>query len=174
MKTQKLAGKALLVGSLCALVLGAVTLGASVFVNSTQHEARARTLELEAKGAGAKTSASAIAWQPSFEAALAQSKASGKPVMVDFGAKWCGACKMMEEQTYPDSSVIAASKNFVMAKVDVDERQDLANRYGISSLPTTVWFHADAKPIVGAVGALEAPDLVSSMTEALKRAQKSK
>ena len=170
MKTQKIAGKALLVGSVSALTLGALALGASVFVNSTQHEARARTLEQT--GAGEKTSA--INWQPSFEAALAQSKAGGKPVMVDFGAKWCGACRMMEEQTYPDASVIAASKHFVMVKVDVDERQDLANRYGISSLPTTVWFHADAKPIVGAVGALEAPDLVSSMNEALKRAQKSK
>jgi len=170
MKTQISLRKALFAGSVSALMLGAVALGASVFVTSTQHEARARTLELEATGA--KTLASAINWQPSFEAALAQSKASGKPVMVDFGAKWCGACRMMEEQTYPDAAVIAASKNFVMAKVDVDERQDLANRYGISSLPTTVWFHADAKPIVGAVGALPAPDLVSAMNEALKRAQK--
>ena len=172
MKTRKFAGKALLAGSGSALVLGAVALGASVFANSTQHEARARTLETEATGAALKTSA--IAWQPSFEAALAQSKASGKPVMVDFGAKWCGACRMMEEQTYPDAAVIAASKFFVMVKVDVDERQDLANRYGISSLPTTAWLRSDGKPIVGAIGALEAPDLVSSMNEALKRAQKSK
>lgn len=174
MKTQKLAGKALLAGSLSALMLGAVAWGATALVNSTQGEARARTLELESTGTGAKTSASAINWQPSFEAALAQSKVSGKPVMVDFGAKWCGACRMMEEQTYPDAAVIAASNLFEMAKVDVDERQDLANRYGISSLPTTAWLRSDGKPIVGAVGALEAPDLVSSMNEALKRAQTSK
>ena len=146
-----------------ALMLGTLALGTTAFVASRQSGAQA--IENQAP------KISAINWQPSFEAALAQSKVSGKPVMVDFGAKWCGACRIMEEQTYPDANVIAASKNFVMAKVDVDERQDLANRYGISSLPTTVWFHADAKPIVGAVGALEAPDLVSSMNEALKRAQ---
>lgn len=118
--------------------------------------------------------ASAIAWQPSFEAALSQAKASGKIVMVDFGAKWCGACKMMDEQTYPDAGVIAASKSFVMVKVDVDEQPEIAALYGISSLPTTGWLRADGKPIAGTVGALEARDLIAVMREATKRAQKSK
>lgn len=84
--------------------------------------------------AGAENQA-AIVWQPSFEAAMAQSLVSGKPVMVDFGAAWCGTCKMIEEQTHPDAAVSAESKNFVMVKVDADKRTDLANRYGISCYP---------------------------------------
>lgn len=116
----------------------------------------------------------AVAWESSFEAALAQSKKSGKIVMIDFGAKWCGACKMMDEKTYPDAAVIAESKKFVMLKVDVDEQPELANRYGISSLPTTGWIHGDGKPIAGTVGALEPRDLIAAMREATKRAQKTK
>ncbi len=113
-----------------------------------------------------------IDWQPSFEAALSQAKTSGKIVMIDFGAKWCGACKVMDEKTYPDPAVIAASRDFVMLKVDVDEQPGLANRYGISALPTTGWIHGDGKPIAGAVGALGPRDLLAAMREATKRAQK--
>jgi thiol:disulfide interchange protein len=169
MNFKSLIGRASVAGSVSALMLGAVALGATAFVASTRNGAQA--LESQAAN-GAK--ASAIAWQPSFEVALAQSKASGKPVMVDFGATWCGACRMMEEQTYPDAKVIAESKNFVMVKVDVDEHQDIAAHYGISSLPTTAWLRADGTAIVGAIGALEPGDLIAAMREASKRAQSQK
>lgn len=152
-------GKAALWGSVSALLVGAVALATTAPTASGRAQAAPK----------AKTSF--ISWQPSFEAALAQSGASGKPVMVDFGAKWCGACRIMDEQTYPDAAVIAGSKNFVMVRVDVDERRDLAAHYGISSLPTTVWLHGDGKAIVGAVGALDARDLVFAMHEATKRAR---
>lgn len=145
-------------------MIGAIALSASKRVTSAP----------PSQNAHAARDTAQIIWQPSFEAALAQSKASGKPVMVDFGAKWCGACRMMEEQTYPDAKVIAESKNFVMVKVDVDEHQDIAARYGISSLPTTAWMHANGTAIVGAIGALEPGDLLAAMREASKRAQSQK
>ncbi len=161
---KKFIQKASVLAGISALMLGAVALDAAIFGASARNAARSTNA----------AKASAIDWQPSFAAALAQAKTSGKPVMVDFGAKWCGACKMMEESTYPDAQVVAESKQFVMVKVDVDEHEDIAARYGISSLPTTAWLRADGKPITGAIGALEPDDLVAAMREATKRAQKSK
>lgn len=150
----------LVMGTLVFLGVSGATLLAA------QHKKSPQTSPAEA------ANQATVAWQPSFEAALAQAKTSGQIVMVDFGAKWCGACKVMNEQTYPDASVIAESKGFVMVKVDVDARPNIAERYGISSLPTTGWLHSDGKPIAGTVGALEPRDLVAAMREATKRAQK--
>lgn len=62
--------------------------------------------------------------------------ADPKPVLVDFFATWCGPCKMLA----PIIEEIAAEKadSLVVCKVDVDEEMELANRFGVSSIPTVV------------------------------------
>ncbi len=152
--------KLLVLAGLGALITGAIVLDAAVFGASNR------------TGSRATNPASKVSWQPSFAAALAASKSSGKLVLVDFGAKWCGACRQMDEETYPDARVVAASRGFEMARVDVDEQPDIAARYGISSLPTTVWMRADGHAVVGVVGSLEPKDFLSAMGQATARANK--
>lgn len=168
--TKGLKSKVSILTGAGALVLASAALGATLFVASPQNQALAR----QSQPLGKAPKNSAIDWQPSYEAALSQAKTSGKPVMIDFGAAWCGACKMMDEQTYPHPAVVAESKNFVMVKVDVDARNDLAARYGISSLPTTVWLRPNGKAVVGTIGALDARDLIAAMREASRRIKKSR
>ena len=60
------------------------------------------------------------------------------PVLVDFWATWCGPCKMLA----PTISRIAEEKAGVVkvCKLDVDEEPELAQKYGIASIPTLKLF----------------------------------
>ena len=59
-------------------------------------------------------------------------------VLVDFWATWCAPCKMVA----PIIEKIAEkySEKVIVAKVDVDEQQELAIRYGIQTIPTIILF----------------------------------
>lgn len=61
-----------------------------------------------------------------------------KYVLVDFWATWCAPCRMVA----PVIEKVAEqySEKVVVAKVDVDEQQDLAIRYGIQTIPTIIFF----------------------------------
>ena len=63
---------------------------------------------------------------------------SEKPVLVDFFATWCGPCKMMA----PVIDEIAAEKAGEVAvyKIDIDENMEIAQRYGVMSIPTFIVF----------------------------------
>ena len=64
---------------------------------------------------------------------------SAQPMIVDFYADWCGPCKMIA----PALEEIGASLEgqAKVGKVNVDEQAALAQRYGIQSLPTLLYFH---------------------------------
>ncbi len=75
---------------------------------------------------------------------VAAAKAAGKPVMLDFYADWCVACKEMEKYTFPEPAVHQALASFVLLKADVtandDVDQALMKRLGIIGPPATLYF----------------------------------
>ena len=60
------------------------------------------------------------------------------PVLVDFFATWCGPCKMLAP-TVDEIAVEQAGKAAVY-KLDIDQSPDIAQRYGVMSVPTLIVF----------------------------------
>lgn len=95
---------------------------------------------------------------------LAEARAAGQPVMVDFTADWCTSCKEMEEKTFPDSGVMAALAPYMLLRADVTENDDddkaLMEYFGTYGPPTMAFFdrsgaEVDPYRLVGFVAAGE-------------------
>ena len=76
---------------------------------------------------------------------------SDLPVLVDFFAEWCGPCKMMSPMV--DQLAGAYAGKLKVFKVNVDDAQEIASRYGVMSIPTFIFFK-DGKAVHQTVGAL--------------------
>ncbi len=61
------------------------------------------------------------------------------PVLVDFWATWCGPCRMQGQILDSLDKQLDGSK-VVLAKVNVDEQQELAMQFGVMSIPTLLVF----------------------------------
>ena len=79
-----------------------------------------------------------------LDAALAEARTAGQPVMLDFTAEWCISCKEMEEYTFPDAGVVGALEPFMLLRADVTDNNDddraLLQRFRSFGPPTIAFF----------------------------------
>lgn len=84
-----------------------------------------------------------------FQAALADAKAEGKPVMLDLYADWCVACKEFANITFKDAAVASRMNNMVLLQADVTDMdatdEQLLNAYNVLGLPTLLFVGADGE-----------------------------
>ena len=86
------------------------------------------------------------------------------PVVVDFWAPWCGPCRMMAPAFEEAAQRMEPSARF--AKLNTDEAQDIAGRYGIRSIPTLIVFKG-GREVARQPGAMGAEALVRWVSGAL-------
>ena len=72
------------------------------------------------------------------------------PVIVDFWAEWCGPCHAVAPVL--DKIVEERAGEVKLVKVNIDEQQQLAQTYGVSSIPTMILFK-NGEPSAAAIGA---------------------
>jgi len=77
-------------------------------------------------------------------------------VVVDFWAEWCAPCRMIAPVIEELAKEYAG--RVVFAKLNTDKNQDLASRFGISAIPTLIYFKK-GRPVESIVGAMPKSEL---------------
>lgn len=148
-----------LLGSLALLVAG-IAIGA-IHLTFHSHESSVRAR----KGLGIAMAVAGLAgvvgygnampegahipWSESFQNAKELAKETGKPLLIDFGASWCGACGELERHTFSDPRVVRESQRFINVRVDLSpgqktpEKEQLLASYEQRGLPLVVVHHSD-------------------------------
>jgi thiol:disulfide interchange protein DsbD len=88
-------------------------------------------------------------WQKQdLQAALIQAQAEERPVLIDFSATWCGACKELDKLTFSDLEVNREAARFVSVKIDATDDTDplveeAMKKMEVVGLPAVILLHSD-------------------------------
>lgn len=109
----------------------------------------------------------------SWKAVLAEAKRLNKPVFVDIYTTWCGPCKQMAKQAFPDPTVGKTfNANFINYQIDAEKGEGiaLANTYTITAYPTSLYVNSNGDLIQRTVGYAGIPGMLTEAQKAIAAA----
>ncbi|MFC1745198.1 cytochrome c biogenesis protein CcdA [Candidatus Riflebacteria bacterium] len=89
-----------------------------------------------------------LSWEPYTEERALAAKKSGRPIIIDFRAEWCAACKELEDHTFPDPMVQKELKRFKLLKIDMTgkkipvDQEKIVKKYGVRGLPLIIFLNS--------------------------------
>lgn len=101
-----------------------------------------------------------IVWNTSFDSTIQG------PQLVYFTASWCGPCKMLAAESWPDAGVADAMKAYTAVKIDVDEQPGVAQLFSVAAMPTMAVYH-DGAIIAARTGYMPSADVEDFLRESL-------
>jgi thiol:disulfide interchange protein len=103
----------------------------------------------------------AIAWRADLTAARAEAARTHRPLFIDFSAGWCGPCQEMRRTTFSDPAVAAALSDKIPVSIDIDQHGDVAQQFGVTSIPTLVLFSERGVAIKSTSGFMSSDEFVA-------------
>lgn len=107
--------------------------------------------------------------QASFEEAKQIASQQNKLIFVDFYTVWCGPCKMLAKNVFPQPQVGEFfNKHFVCLQLDAEkEGKELARNYQVEAYPSLVFLRPDGEMLGKVVGSVRADKLIASAQDAI-------
>ncbi|MCH7591587.1 MAG: thioredoxin family protein [Planctomycetes bacterium] len=105
-------------------------------------------------------------WTADFNQAVTEAKATGKNLLVAFNLHGCAPCAMMDRQVMPEPRVREAIASFVPVRVNLRERPDIAQRFGVEGAPTYLVVDANGTILDGRSGFVPIDEFLAFLDQA--------
>lgn len=115
-------------------------------------------------------------FETGYDAAMAESKKTGKPVIVVFSASWCGPCKVMKRDVYPSKEVKEYHDKFIWAYLDtdLDSNKAAVSKFQFEGIPHIEFVSPDGSSLGNQTGSTAPKDFAKQLKGVLKAAAKVK
>lgn len=110
----------------------------------------------------ARAESGGISWFRDLGKASEVANKANQPMMIEFWADWCPACKVMEKSIYTDPQLIAAvNGKIVPVRIHFDLQKELAQKYNVPALPYIVFTDSNGTELMHHRGILDAEELTA-------------